>query len=429
MEEEIGEQVMPSKSPELKAIEKQIKEEKKHAQEDARYVRAKAVVDAAKYIHSFRVMNSEAEIMLKVALDKLEDPSKYVVSVDKKSFDKNISDNFALVCEELQQYGVITAYMLFGTCAQLTLSEAGKTYFKNKEEAKTEESNMLKSGRDQVFISHRTVDAPVADMIKDFLVNTGIPNDKVFCSSLPGNDVNEKIAPEVKQRLQKSIVNILILSKDYYESAYCLNEAGIVWYLDEAIAVPIGLPEIDHTHMIGFLNSDYKLRRLDNDDDISYLYDISQEKLQTNTVKHSVITRETTKLKERYAKYIANRDVCNSTKGQELQGSMSIATIEKDEGVLLVYAAESDGQIIVTENISRFGPYVEAGGFDFTASDTPRECARWKAAVEKLDRCGLVENPKYDGTVYKVTDKGYKIADQVKARWEVDISKTPTEYV
>lgn len=34
--------------------------------------------------------------------------------------------------------------------------------------------------------------AMVADMIKDFLVSTGIPNDKVFCSSLPGNDVHEK---------------------------------------------------------------------------------------------------------------------------------------------------------------------------------------------------------------------------------------------
>ncbi|MCR5738435.1 MAG: hypothetical protein K6G43_01295 [Lachnospiraceae bacterium] len=48
--------------------------------------------------------------------------------------------------------------------------------------------------------------------------------------------------------------------------------------------------------MIGFLNSDYKLRRLDNNDDISYLYDIAQEKLQIDTVKHSIITRETTKL-------------------------------------------------------------------------------------------------------------------------------------
>lgn len=37
---------------------------------------------------------------------------------------------------------------------------------------------MKDTGRNTIFISHRTVDAAVADMIKDFLVNTGIPNDK-----------------------------------------------------------------------------------------------------------------------------------------------------------------------------------------------------------------------------------------------------------
>ena len=129
---------MPSKTPELKAREKQIKEEKRHAEEAARRERAKAVIDAAKFIGSFRVMNSEAETLLKVALDKLEDSSKYVVSVDKSSFDRNIYDNFALICEELQQYGVVTAYMLLGTWAQLTLSDAGKMYF---DEKKIAESN------------------------------------------------------------------------------------------------------------------------------------------------------------------------------------------------------------------------------------------------------------------------------------------------
>ena len=304
---------MPPKSPELKATEKQMKEEQKRAQEAARLERAKAVVDAAKHIGSFRIMNAEAEVMLRAALDKLNDPSKYVVSVDKSGFERNVSDNFALVCEELQQYGMVTAYMLLGTYANLTLSEAGKTYFQEKEKVEMNEMNTAPNERDQIFVSHRSVDAPIADMIKDFLVNTGIPNEKVFCSSLPGNDVNEKIAPEVKQRLQKSVVNILILSNDYYESAYCLNEAGVAWYLDDAVAVPIGLPEIDHTNMIGFLNSDYKLRRLDNNDDISYLYDIAQEKLQIDTVKHSIITRETTKLKERYTHHIESRGDRNKT--------------------------------------------------------------------------------------------------------------------
>lgn len=167
--------------------------------------------------------------------------------------------------------------------------------------------------RDEIFISHRTTDSGIADMIKDFLVNTGIPNDKIFCSSLPGNDVGERIAPEVKAHLQKSAINILLLSRDYYASAYCLNEAGIAWYLEDALAIPFGLPEIDHTNMYGFLNADYKLRRVDNEDDIAYLYDEAQQHLSTNSVSHSTITRETRKLKDRYAKYLSERPTAPET--------------------------------------------------------------------------------------------------------------------
>ena len=43
-----------------------------------------------------------------------------------------------------------------------------------------------------IFISHRTTDSDIADMLLDFLVATGIDRNKVFCSSLPGNDVKKK---------------------------------------------------------------------------------------------------------------------------------------------------------------------------------------------------------------------------------------------
>ena len=51
-----------------------------------------------------------------------------------------------------------------------------------------------------IFISHRSTDAEIADMLKDYLVTTGIPNDYIFCSSLPGNDVSSVISREVKQK-------------------------------------------------------------------------------------------------------------------------------------------------------------------------------------------------------------------------------------
>ena len=158
------------------------------------------------------------------------------------------------------------------------------------------------------YYGDRSTDSPVADMIKDFLVNTGIPNEKIFCSSLPGNDVGEKISPEVKTHLRNATINILILTQSYYESAFCLNEAGVIWYLDDALALPMGLPEVDHTSMIGFLNSDYKLRRLDNADDIAYLYDEAKNRIGGQEIKFSVVARETQKLKERYQSYLKTRE-------------------------------------------------------------------------------------------------------------------------
>lgn len=158
-----------------------------------------------------------------------------------------------------------------------------------------------------IFISHRTSNKAVADMLLDFLSATGIPRDAVKCSSLPGNDVKERISAEVHTWIQQSAVNIAILSSDYYDSAYCLNEAGILWFLKDIPVIPIALPEISHNDMIGFLNNDYKLRRLDSDDDIAYIYDTVQERLAVSTAKHSVITAEIAKLKERYEKYCESR--------------------------------------------------------------------------------------------------------------------------
>ena len=195
--------------------------------------------------------------------------------------------------------------------------------------------------KDEIFISHRTTDSGVADIIKDFLVNTGIPNNKIFCSSLPGNDVGEKIAPEVKTHLHNATIIILLLSRDYYESAYCLNEAGIAWYLDDVLSIPIGMPEIDHTNMYGFLGSDYKLRKLDDDGDVSYLFDQAHVRLRTENIAHSVVTQETKKLKDRYAKYIADRKTSPKldkiavleAENRELKERLTVSDIDYDDDI------------------------------------------------------------------------------------------------
>lgn len=170
-----------------------------------------------------------------------------------------------------------------------------------------EDAVSKETGKTGIFISHRTCDKEVADMLVDFLVNLGIPRDVFFCSSLPGNDVQVKISDEVKQSIKDSGLNIAILSDAYYESAYCLNEAGILWYLDTPV-ISIALPEIDHTKMIGFLDGNYKIRRLDNEDDLSFICDKTKSIFSVSPSTASDMMREIKAIIGKYHSFIDKRE-------------------------------------------------------------------------------------------------------------------------
>ena len=193
-----------------------------------------------------------------------------------------------------------------------------------------------------IFISHRSTDKAIADMLKDFLVGVGISNDLIFCSSLPGNDIVQCISREVQEKLQNSTVNIAILSRNYYESAYCLNEAGIVWFQKKDTII-IALPEIEPSNMYGFLNSEYKIRRLDNMDDVSAVYDIVNTAINAPHNTTAIINSAIQKLISRYNEYIATRTaVKDLAVGQDMLNSASdniikYESLTEDERVVLFY--------------------------------------------------------------------------------------------
>lgn len=158
-----------------------------------------------------------------------------------------------------------------------------------------------------IFISHRSTDKNIVDIFVDFLKMVGVPSDAIFCSSLPGNDVKSKIDAEIKENLGKSDINIIFLSEDYYKSSYCLNEEGVIWFLDTQQII-IALPEINERNMVGFIDHNSKLRRLDVSSDVSGIYDIicAQYDLKYSA---SIVNREIDKLVNRYKELIKNRDV------------------------------------------------------------------------------------------------------------------------
>lgn len=190
----------------------------------------------------------------------------------------------------------------------VTIHNSARAYEEQLKEYESKRIKMEEQELSKIFISHRSTDKAIADAIFDFFVATGIPRGKIFCSSLPGNDVEQKISVEVKNTMKNSCVNIAILSNEYYQSAYCLNEAGIIWFQDVP-AIPIALPEIEPSNMIGFLDSDYKIRRLDNADDIAYIYDTVCEEVSVEQAKASVVTAEFRKLTDKYNAIVSNRAI------------------------------------------------------------------------------------------------------------------------
>ena len=204
----------------------------------------------------------------------------------------------------------------------------------------------------KVFISHRSTDKEVAEMLLDFLAGTGIPKEQIFCSSLPGNDIGSRISAEVKDALKNSALNIAILSHDYYQSAYCLNEAGILWYVDIPV-IAIAMPEITESNMRGFLNSEYKLRRLDSETDISYIYDAVRKETASEQKSVSIITRENEKLRRRYEAYLETRKSAVNVPASGKIDSFA-EELTDDEQIVLYYMLKKQVRRVSKSHISEW---------------------------------------------------------------------------
>lgn len=247
------------------------------------------------------------------------------------------------IIRELRQEGYIDVMWADNVPYFVTINNSARVYEEQLTEFKAQKSCSMSQGREVkpvIFISHRSTDKVIADMLVDFFSATGISKDKIFCSSLPGNDINEKISSEVKTVLQNSTINIAILSYNYYQSAYCLNEAGVLWYND-ALVIPIALPEINSNNMYGFLNSEYKLRRLDSDTDISYIYDAVSEAVSAPHTKVGVVTYENNKLRNRYTDFLKSREPSKLTTAILPTVDVSEITTD-DERVILYYILQQN---------------------------------------------------------------------------------------
>lgn len=181
------------------------------------------------------------------------------------------------IIRELKELGYIDVKWADNEPYFVILNNSARTYSERLAEYNTHNPTNATQGKKEkntIFISHRSTDKGIADMLVDFFAGTGISKEAVFCSSLPGN-------------------------------------------------------------MYGFLNNEYKLRRLDSDTDISYIYDTVSEAVSAPHTKASLITYENNKLRTRYAEYLKVRELPPG--GSDISIADTIAEITTDDERIVLY--------------------------------------------------------------------------------------------
>lgn len=288
----------------------------------------------------------------------------------------------------------------------------------------------------KIFISHATKDKEYVSAIVNLLESLGFREDEIICSSIPpycvplDNNVYDWLVNEFQHC---DLHMIFALSRTYYSRPVCLNEMGAAWAMKHKWTA-ILLPGFAFSEIAGCIDPAQVSIKLDDEDGDTLNFRLGE--LKDNLIAEFGLRTISPALWEKKRnEFLKKIDEVLQKKSQEepeeeSTSSTTKAILEKDEGVLLVYAADDpSGQILMMNNLSRSGPSISTHGWEFNSEDTAREAARWKGALEKLERYGLVEAASYKRQVFTVTDQGYKVAELAKEKWSIDTSKNPDEYL
>lgn len=159
---------------------------------------------------------------------------------------------------------------------------------RNRDTTKRKEKIFSKRGT-KIFISHSSIDKKFASWLSRLLFCLGVEQDVIFYSSDFRQGVREKISEEVRQALRETSLDIIVLSEEYRQSAYCLNESGIIWFKNkESDTIVVALPQITGYSQAGFIDNDYIHYRLLSENFLDSLV----TRLQAVLSKHRLLQRE-----------------------------------------------------------------------------------------------------------------------------------------
>lgn len=151
-----------------------------------------------------------------------------------------------------------------------------------------------------IFISHSSRNVDVAVQLQSFLVNMGLDRNDVFCSSIPGQGIEdgEQINTTIFQKIDTASQIIFLISQDFIASSYCMEELGVGWYRSVKENIKcyfLVLPDASLNDIHGFINKNivkFTILSEDKREDLSTLVECICEHYGANIPKHSAITVE-----------------------------------------------------------------------------------------------------------------------------------------
>lgn len=332
---------------------------------------------------------------------------------------------------------------MFGTIGGYTVQSSPTDYFSdlrklrgklNVEVAKlpksvqklvTQEHGFLEGMKPyKIFISHSSKDKPYVEKIVEFLEDIGLGESQIFCSSVHGYGIplSENIYDFLRGQFEDNNIHVIfVLSENYYQSVASLNEMGAAWVLRNRYT-SILLPGFNYSEIAGAIDPrDIALKLDASDDEVNQRLLELDEMLSDEFHLSKIALPKWERIRKRF------KDAIQAVAAEDSKEEISVAIPEHavrpriidgaelsgDAQMLLAYAGAGDtGKVIISKTIS--GTFVSTDGRNFVGEGSPREQARWLAAVEELEKCKLITADTYKRDMFSLRYDAFHISDELR---------------
>lgn len=267
-----------------------------------------------------------------------------------------------------------------------------------------------------IFISHSSKDKEYTKAFVDLLFAIGLNEDDIVCSSYPGLGVplRASVYEWLVEKFQKYDLHVLyFLSHNYYSSAASLNEMGAAWAMKQKWD-GILLPDFSFANITGCIDP-YKIGiKLDGDlDELKHRLGELKDDIIVEFGLRAVSATRWEKIRDDFLHSIKNINISEGTESySQILTYDNSELISKYAFVMLMYASDYDGQIIVSR--STYSTSFQAGKVKMERNQTSQEIALWYDVLEFLQKNSFIINVNSNDNLFKLTSAGHNVAKRFK---------------